>query len=72
MKQKMSWLVLALLMALQTATAVAQDSAPNTLQPAAQEARAAHLAAEVLTRYHYKPAPLDDALSSKVFDQYLK
>ena len=40
--------------------------------PDAQETKAAHLTAEVLSRYHYKPTPLDEALSSKIFDQYLK
>jgi carboxyl-terminal processing protease len=30
------------------------------------------LAAEVLTRYHYTGVPLDDALSEKIFDRYLK
>ena len=45
---------------------------PPELKPAPQEAQAAHLAAELLTRYHYKAMPLDDALSEKIFDQYLK
>jgi carboxyl-terminal processing protease len=26
----------------------------------------------VLSRYHYKKLPLDDAMSAKIFDQYLK
>ncbi len=40
--------------------------------PDAQEGKAAHMAAEVLSRYHYKPTPLDESLSGKIFDQYLK
>ena len=40
--------------------------------PDAQEGKAAHMTAELLTRYHYKPTPLDEALSGRVFDQYLK
>ncbi len=72
MKQKLLWLVLALATAMQVATADSEVSYPPLLKPAVQEARAAHLAAEVLSRFHYKPAPLDDVLSSKVFDQYLK
>ena len=40
--------------------------------PGPQEARAAHLAAELLSRYHYKPTPIDEGLSAKIFDQYLK
>jgi carboxyl-terminal processing protease len=58
-----------------TALGAAADSElayPPLLKPAVQEAKAAHLAAELLSRYHYKAVPLDDALSGRVFDQYLK
>ena len=72
MKQKLIWLVLALATAMQVATADSEVSYPPLLKPTVQEAKAAHLAAELLSRYHYKPAPLDDALSSKMLDQYLK
>ena len=72
MKQKLIWLVLALTTAMQVATADSEVSYPPQLKPEQQEAKAAHLASELLSRFHYKPAPLDDALSSKIFDQYLK
>eukprot|EP01137_Pigoraptor_chileana_P032486 Opistho-2@21925 len=58
-----------------TTGVVAADSEliyPPPLKPAVQEAKAARLAAELLSRFHYKVVPLDDALSSKMFDQYLK
>lgn len=58
-----------------TAQGVAADSNlayPPPLKPAVQEAKAAHLAAELLSRYHYKAVPVDDALSSKAFDQFLR
>ena len=42
------------------------------LEPLPQQSQAAHLAAEWLTRFHYKTMPLDDAMSEKIFDQYLK
>jgi carboxyl-terminal processing protease len=42
------------------------------LVPDAQEARAAHMATELLSRFHYKSHPLDESLSSRAFDQYLK
>ena len=48
------------------------DTAVPTLKPTLQQSQAAHLAAEVLTRYHYKPQALDDAMSKKIFDRYLK
>ena len=72
MKQKLLWVILALVTAVQAATL--DGVAPNlpTLKPDVQEAQAARLAAGVLSRYHYKPVALDDALSTKVFDQYLK
>jgi carboxyl-terminal processing protease len=70
--QKLIAWVLAVAAALPVARADAEPAYPPLLKPAAQEARAAHLAADLLSRYHYKAVPLDDALSSKVFDQYLK
>jgi carboxyl-terminal processing protease len=71
-KQKLIWLVLALATAMQVAKADSEVSYPPLLKPTVQEAKAAHQPAELLSRYHYKPAPLDDALSSKMLDQYLK
>ena len=71
-RQKLIWLLLALATAMQVATADSEVSYPPPLKPEAQEAKAAHLAADVLSRYHYKPVALDDALSTKIFDQYLK
>lgn len=42
------------------------------LTPDANDAKAAHLATELLSRYHYKAAPVDESLSGRIFDQYLK
>jgi carboxyl-terminal processing protease len=36
------------------------------------QAQAAHLSAQFLSRYAYKPVPLDDALSVKIMDRYIK
>jgi carboxyl-terminal processing protease len=73
MKQKLLWiLVFALAMAAQGAALNAGTPYPPELKPVQQEAQAAHLAAEMLARYHYKGMPLDEALSVKIFDQYLK
>src|SRR5437868_2945842 len=70
MKRHLLWMVLAW-------AAVARAAAPGTpypaeLKPALQEAQAAHLASEVLARYHYKGTPLNDVLSVRIFDAYLK
>ena len=72
MKKTLIWVVLALTAATQIAAADSQAAVPPPLKPEAQEAKAAHLAAELLSRYHYKAVPIDDALSAKAFDQYLK
>ena len=72
MKQTLICLVLALAAATQLAAADPEVAFPAPLKPEAQEAKAAHLAAELLSRYHYKALPLDDSLSSRTFDQYLK
>ena len=42
------------------------------LAPQLQQSQAAHLSAEVLTRYHYRHVALDDAASAKIFDNYFK
>jgi carboxyl-terminal processing protease len=72
MKQKLLWLVFALVTAAQGASLDAETHYPPELKPVQQDAQAAHLAAELLARYHYKKVPLDDTLSAKIFDQYLK
>ncbi len=73
MKRNLLWIVVfALATAAQGAALDAGTSYPPELKPVQQEAQAAHLAAELLARYHYKAMPLDDALSAKIFDQYLK
>ncbi|MBC7380849.1 MAG: carboxy terminal-processing peptidase [Burkholderiaceae bacterium] len=72
MKKTLLWILLALSVAAQAATQTAEGACPVALKPVVQEAKAAHLTAELLTRYHYQRIPLDDALSSRIFDQYLK
>jgi len=72
MKQNLLWLLIALATAAQGASSVAAPSYPPELKPAQEQAEAAHLAAGVLSRYHYKALPLDEALSAKIFDRYLK
>src|SRR5512141_1462586 len=72
MKQKLLGIIFALATAAQGASLDTGTPYPPELKPMQQEAQAAHLAAELLARYHYKALPLDDALSKKIFDQYLK
>ena len=71
MKRTLLWLLFALSTAVQGAT-LDGGIYPPELNPVPEEAHAAHLAAELLARYHYKAMPVDSALSKKIFDQYLK
>lgn len=50
----------------------AEVASPPVLQPLKQQAQAADLSAKFLTRYSYKPVPLDDALSAKIMDRFIK
>lgn len=62
--------ILVLILAFVSTSALA-FTAPQ-LKPMEAQPSAAHLSAEVLTRYHYKPVKLDDAASAKIFDNYIK
>jgi carboxyl-terminal processing protease len=42
------------------------------LSPVESQAQAAQLSAQFLTRYAYKPVPLNDALSVKIMNQFIK
>jgi len=68
--KRIIWTMLAVFCAGQTA---AQDaiSGPR-LAPTAEQVQTAYLSAQIISRYHYKAPPLDDALSEKIFDRYLK
>ena len=65
-------LLFSLTIIVHSAFAEPTTSLPVELKPVAQQAQAARLSAEILSRYHYKAMPLDDALSEKIFDSYLK
>ena len=42
------------------------------LAPLQQQPQTLIMSSALLSRFHYKPARLDDALSEKIFEQYLK
>ncbi len=70
MKKRIIWTLLAVVCAGQTA---AQEALPALrLAPTADQAQTAYLSAQILGRYHYKTMPLDDAMSEKIFDRYVK
>lgn len=72
MKQKLIGLVLCLLTSVHVVAFTPTVSPTAELKPQKYEERAAHLAAEILSRHHYKAMPLDKALSGQIFDRYLK
>jgi carboxyl-terminal processing protease len=51
---------------------VQRKAATWPVQPTAVQAQAAQLSARFLTRFHYDAQPLDDAMSAKIFSDYLK
>ncbi|MGZ3237280.1 MAG: S41 family peptidase, partial [Burkholderiaceae bacterium] len=69
MKNKLLWILLSFVLATQ---AIALESSSPLLKPMQQQADAANLSAQILSHYHYKAMPLDDVLSAKIFDRYLK
>ncbi|HTD03521.1 carboxy terminal-processing peptidase [Undibacterium sp.] len=70
MKKKLLWIALAFATA--TQAFALEPAAPPLLMPLQQQSQAANLSARFLTRFHYKAVPLDDAMSEKIFDRYLK
>ncbi|WP_455918926.1 carboxy terminal-processing peptidase [Ensifer canadensis] len=53
-------------------SAFAEVASPPVLEPLKQQAQAAQLSAEFLTRFSYKPVPLDDALSARIMDRFIQ
>ena len=70
MKQKLLSILLAFAAAI-AANALNAANPPVLTQQDGQ-AKAAFLTANVLSRFHYKALPLDDAMSEKIFERYLK
>lgn len=63
---------IALAMGVVASHAAPSTGAPVALEPAPQQIQAAAMTAELLTRFHYTPMALDDAMSQKTFDRYVK
>ncbi|MBP1884536.1 carboxy terminal-processing peptidase [Sinorhizobium mexicanum] len=53
-------------------SAYAELASPPALAPVKQQAQAAQLSAKFLTRFSYKPVPLDDALSATIMDRFIE
>ncbi len=72
MKIKLFFFVFVVATAVQAATFDKDMPRALELKPEQQQAQAAFLAGKLLTRYHYKATPLNEAMSEKIFDHYLK
>ena len=70
MKKTLLWMALAISAA--AFAAAPEASAPLALEPAQPQILAAGMTADLLTRFHYTPKALDDGMSQKIFDRYLK
>ncbi|MEK1898864.1 MAG: carboxy terminal-processing peptidase [Rhizobium sp.] len=68
---RIPYLFLAAFLAL-AQSASAEVASPPVLAPLKQQAQAAQLSAQLLTRYSYRPIALDDALSARIMDQFIK
>lgn len=74
MKKTLLWISMAFAASTYAAAPVSSPELFNAveLKPLQQQAQAAAMTAQFLTRFHYKTMPLDDAMSEKIFDRYLK
>jgi carboxyl-terminal processing protease len=71
MTKKLWCILLAWLITAQSAALESQSSEPALLMPLPQQAQSALWSAQILTRYHYRAAPLDDAMSERIFANYV-
>ena len=72
MKKQMLLVAVLAALSVQAGAAVPDKTADTQLAPQPGQTQAALWASRVLTRYHYKATPLDDAMSEKIFDRYFK
>ncbi|MYM67675.1 tail-specific protease [Pseudoduganella sp. FT55W] len=72
MKKQMLLVAVLAALSVQAGAAVPEKTADTALKPQPGQTQAALWASRVLSKLHYKPAPLDDAMSEKIFDRYFK
>jgi carboxyl-terminal processing protease len=63
---------LGIFLAIAPSAYASESGSPPVLAPLQQQAQAAHLSAQFLSRFSYRPVPLDDALSAKVMTAFIK
>lgn len=72
MKKQMLLVAVLAALSVQAGAAVPEKTAEAQLKPQPGQTQAALWASRVLSKLHYKPVPLDDAMSEKIFDRYFK
>jgi carboxyl-terminal processing protease len=72
MKKHTLIVALAFAMSAPAVWAQPEKTSITQLKPVPEQAQAALWASKLLSRYHYKAVPLDDAMSAKIFDRYFK
>nr|WP_315250904.1 carboxy terminal-processing peptidase [uncultured Duganella sp.] len=72
MKKQMLLVAVLAALSVQAGIAAPEKAADTPLKPLAGQTMAARFATVVLNKAHYKPLPLDDAMSEKIFDRYFK
>lgn len=64
--------VLGIFLAIASSAHALEAGSPPVLAPLQEQAQAARLSAQFLTRSGYKPVPLDNALSAKIMTRFIK
>ena len=64
--------LLCIFLALAPSAYALDAGSPPVLAPQKEQAQAARFSAQFLSRYGYKPVPLDDTLSAKIMDRFIK
>lgn len=72
MKKQMLLVAVIAALSVQAGIAAPEKTADTPLKPLPGQTIAARFASVVLNKAHYKPLPLDDAMSEKIFDRYFK
>jgi len=73
MKKQMLLVAILAALSVQVGAAVPEKNTADTvIKPQPGQTQAALWASRVLGKLHYKPMPLDDAMSEKIFDRYFK
>lgn len=64
--------LLGVFLAITSSTYAMAAAPPQPLAPLKEQGQAAELSAQFLERFSYRPVPLDDALSAKILDRFIK